>query len=257
MPPSSPTALVTGGASGIGLAIVAGLARARWRVVVASRDPSRGGSPSQAGEPWSVDLSEIRTVRALAARVRRELPPLDAVVACAGVWPARRIVTAAGLELGWAVNHVGHAALVDALGPALAPAARIVVLSSGLHAGARIHWDDPSLARGFDARAAYGQSKLANLMYALALARRQPTWRVNAIHPGVAQTGLHASPPAGAISPAAAAKGPLALLLDPRHAATTGRYFDQLSVRRPAPHALDRASQERLWGMTMAAIGRR
>jgi NAD(P)-dependent dehydrogenase (short-subunit alcohol dehydrogenase family) len=80
-------------------------------------------------------------VAELGRRVAREQLALAAVVANAGVWPRRRIVTAAGLELGFAVNHVGHAALIDAVAPALGDGARVVVVASGLHQHGRIAWD--------------------------------------------------------------------------------------------------------------------
>ncbi|MBK9029851.1 MAG: SDR family NAD(P)-dependent oxidoreductase [Myxococcales bacterium] len=257
---AEPWVLITGGSAGLGRALAGALVADGWRVIIASRAPERGlgavgalpalGDRAQA---WALDLSDLASVAELTRRVARERIALAAVVANAGVWPQRRVVTRAGLELGFAVGHVGHAALIDGLAPALGDGARVVIVASGLHVHGRIAWDDPSLARGFDPRAAYAQTKLANVMYALALARRQPRWRVNAIHPGVVRTALHGDrPPAQAIAPAVAARGLRALLVDPRHAATTGRYFDQLTPRRPAPLALDRPSQDRLWAMTEA-----
>lgn len=259
-------ALVTGGATGLGQAIARGLHAAGWRVVIASRDPDRFvgaptaasaaptgdvGNPTAGIDRWRLDLTERRSVAALIARARAELPPLAIVVCNAGVWPRVRTVTPAGHELGLAVNHIGHAALVLGLAPHLAPGARVITIASGLHARGRFDWGDLTLARGFDPLAAYARAKLANVLFALALARRLPALRSNAIHPGVIRTALHGDrPPPGAITPAAAARGPLALALAPEHAATTGRYFDQLAPRRPAPVALDRATQDRLWALT-------
>lgn len=259
---AEPCVLVTGGSAGLGRALAGALVDEGCRVVIASRDPARGLAASgdlpalgPRAEAWPLDLGDLGSVAELGRRVARERLALTAVVANAGVWPRRRIVTAAGLELGFAINHVGHAALIDALAPALGDGARVVVVASGLHQHGRIAWDDLALARGFDARAAYAQSKLANVMYALALARRQPRWRVNAIHPGVVRTALHGDRvPPQAIAPAVAARSLRALVLDPRHAAATGRYFDQLTARRPAPLALDRPSQDRLWALTEALI---
>lgn len=245
-------AIVTGGASGIGREIARGLVAAGRRVIVASRDPARAlrGADAIAAEAWPLDLADLASVRAFAARARAELPAIAIVVCNAGVWPRRRIVTAAGHELGLAVGHIGHAALVRGLEPHLAPGTRVVVLASGLHVRGRLDWDDLALARGFDPLAAYARGKLANVMFALALARRAPQLRANAIHPGVARTALHDRPPGNAISAAAAARGPLRLALAAEHAATTGRYFDQLAPRRPSPIALDRAGQDRLWTLT-------
>lgn len=259
---AEPCVLITGGSAGIGRALAAAMVAAGWRVIIASRAPERGLA-AQGDAPalgprataWPLDLTDLGSVAELGRRVAREQLALAAVVANAGVWPRRRIVTAAGLELGFAVNHVGHAALIDAVAPALGDGARVVVVASGLHQHGRIAWDDLALARGFDAHAAYAQAKLANVMYALALARRQPRWRVNAVHPGVVRTALHGDrAPAHAVAPAVAARALAALLLDARHATTTGRYFDQATARRPAPLALDRASQDRLWALTEALI---
>ena len=253
---AEPAILVTGGSRGIGRALVDALVEAGRPVIVASRGAEREVAGAGVAA-WPLDLAHLASVRALGERVARERIALAAVVANAGVWPRTRVVTRAGLELGFAVNHVGHAALVDAVGPAIVDGGRVVVVASGMHAGGRIAWDDLSLAKGFDARAAYAQSKLANVMYALALARRQPRWRVNAVHPGVVRTALHERPPPGAIAPAVAARALAALVLDPALASTTGRYFDQRTPRRPAPLALDRASQDRLWTLTATLIGGR
>lgn len=252
-------AIITGGASGIGKELARGLALAGRRVLIASRDPARaftGDKPlvRDRTEAWPLDLSDVAAVRAFAARVRAELPPVDILVCNAGVWPRRRIVTPAGLELGFAVAHVGHFALVDALGDHLADGARVLLIASGLHARGRIAFDDLSHARGFDPLAAYAQAKLANVMFALSLARRAPRLRSNAIHPGIARTALHDKPPPGAIAATAAARGPLRLAMSAEHAATTGRYFDQLDLRKPAPSALDRATQDRLWSLTESLI---
>lgn len=245
--------VVTGGSAGIGRAVAAALVAAGHPVIIASRHPERARLPGARLMP--LDLTDRASIEGLAATVRAEDLKLAAVIANAGVWPTRRIVTRAGHELGLAVAHVGHAALIDRLAPALEDGARIVVVASGLHARGRIAWDDLAAARGFDPLAAYAQAKLANVMYALTLARRRPTWRVNAVHPGIVRTALHGERvPPRAIAPEIAARAIVALAIDPRHAATTGRYFDQTTARRPAPHALDRASQDRLWSITEAMI---
>lgn len=258
--PDPRIALVTGGSAGIGKELARGLAATGLRVIVASRDPQRalrgpGALGLDPADAWPLDLADLASVRAAAARARRELPPIDVLVLCAGIWPRRRTLARSGVELGFAVNHVGHAALALALVPHLAPAARVVTLASGLHARARIDWDDPTFARDFDPLESYARSKLANVLFALAFARRHPALRSNAVHPGVVRTALHGDrPPPGAITPAAAARGPLHLALAAEHAATTGRYFDQRTSRRPSPIALDRATQDRLWSLTETLI---
>jgi NAD(P)-dependent dehydrogenase (short-subunit alcohol dehydrogenase family) len=220
--------VVTGGSAGIGRAVAAALVAAGHPVIIASRHPERARLPGARLMP--LDLTDRASIEGLAATVRAEDLKLAAVIANAGVWPTRRIVTRAGHELGLAVAHVGHAALIDRLAPALDDGARVVVVASGLHARGRIAWDDLAAARGFDPMAAYAQAKLANVMYALALARRRPSWRVNAVHPGIVRTALHGERvPPRAIAP----RSPPAPSSPWRSIRGTPRPPAATSIRRP------------------------
>ncbi len=256
-----PVAIVTGGAGGIGLETVRGLAAAGMRVIAGCRD----ARTATAGEGWTLDLARLSSVRAFAARALAELPRLDVLVCNAAVWPHARRRTGDGFELALGVNHLAHFLLVDLLRERLrasAPA-RVVVVASGLHARGQIHWDDLHFERRFDGTAAYAQSKLANVMFALALARRTDGTGVTSTvcHPGVVATGLLRHQPAGrwdagrALTPAQGARAPLHLALSPALAGVTGRYIDQLTSRQPAPAALDRAAQDRLWSVSERLVG--
>ncbi len=245
-----------------------GLARAGRRVILAGRDRAAcervaaelgGGDPARVAA-WPLDLASLASVRAFAARARAELPRLDVLVCNAGVWPRERRLTADGFELTFGVNHLGHFALARELEPLLrasAPA-RIVIVSSGLHARGRMAWDDLMHARGrFAATDVYAQSKLANLLHAFALARRLAGTgvTVNALHPGVVRTNLARELPellmtmAGPFlrTPARGAETSLHLALAADVALVTGRYFDDRKVKKPSAVAMDRGSQERLW----------
>lgn len=249
-------AIVTGGAGGLGLETARGLAAAGLRVIVGCRDARK----ATVGEGWTLDLGRLASVRAFAARALAELPRLDVLVCNAAVWPAGRRRTADGFELALGVNHLAHFLLVQLLRERLVASApaRVVVVASGLHARGAIAWDDLQLERRYDGTAAYAQSKLANVMFALALARRLEGTGVTATacHPGVVATGLLRHQPPGrwnqdrALTPAQGARVPLHLALAPALATTTGRYFDRLEARRPAPAALDRAAQDRLWTLS-------
>jgi NAD(P)-dependent dehydrogenase (short-subunit alcohol dehydrogenase family) len=114
--------VVTGGSAGIGRAVAAALVAAGHPVIIASRHPERARLPGARLMP--LDLTDRASIEGLAATVRAEDLKLAAVIANAGVWPTRRIVTRAGHELGLAVAHVGHAALIDRLAPALDDGAR-------------------------------------------------------------------------------------------------------------------------------------
>lgn len=273
-------AIVTGGNSGIGFETVRGLARAGQRVILAGRDRvaceraaaelARGAGDPARVEAWDLDLASLASVRAFAARARAELPRVDVLVCNAGVWPRERRVTADGFELALGVNHLGHFLLVRELEPLLrasAPA-RVVVVSSGLHARGRMAWDDLQLARGrYSGTDAYAQSKLANLLFTFALARRLAGSGVtaNALHPGVVKTNLGRELPgllmtmAGPLlrTPARGAETSLHLALAPEVASVTGRYFDDKKLRKPSALALDRGSQERLWTVSEQLVAER
>lgn len=254
-------AIVTGGAGGIGLEIVRGLEKAGMRVIAACRDVSK----ASAGEAWTLDLARLSSVRSFAARALAELPRLDVIVCNAAVWPHARRKTADGFELAFGVNHLAHVLLVGLLRERLVASApaRVVIVSSGLHARGQIAWDDLQSERRFDGVAAYAQSKLANVMFAGALARRLEGTgvTVNACHPGVAATGLLRHQPPGRwhegrnLTAAQAARGPLHVALAPELAGVTGRYFDQREPRRPSPLAVDRGGQEKLWAISEALVG--
>ncbi|SFW90726.1 oxidoreductase [Amycolatopsis australiensis] len=201
------TMLVTGANSGLGLRTAEVLAGKGARVLLACRSPERGAKAldivkaAAAGarpELVPLDLSELASVRAAAARAR-ELTgdALDVLVNNAGVMATARGRTADGFELQLGTNYLGHAALTWLLMPALRGGkhARVVTLSSLAATGARIHLDDPNAEhRRYNPAAAYGQSKLANQVFAVELDRRLRAAGSDvlsvAAHPGYTATGL-------------------------------------------------------------------
>ncbi len=274
------TVVVTGATSGLGRATAALLAATPGRrVVLAVRDADRGAAVArELGPATSVvglDLASLASVRAAADEIARDCAPVDALVLNAGVQTTRADrVSADGHELTFAVNHLAHFLLTERLRPALAPDARIVVVSSGTHWGTlrksgpfpAPRWQDPHLLarpRAGSGQRAYATSKLANVYFAYEAARRYPGVAVAVFDPGLMPaTGLARSYPA----PARAAYTALAPLLtrllpfaqDPGTAAEqlaalvtgpagTSGYVEQ---GRPAPSSpesydLDRARE--LW----------
>ncbi len=211
-------AVVTGANSGLGLQTAIALARRGAAVVLACRDAGRGESARTTlreatgadAELQLLDLADLSSVAAFADRWGDA--PLDLLVCNAGVMAVPRGTTRDGFETQIGTNHLGHFALVGRLLPALrrAPAARVVVVSSGGHRMGRIDLDDLSWERRrYRPWLAYGQSKLANLLFTRELDRRlrarRDTVLAVAAHPGLASSNLSASFVAGLPAPLAAA----------------------------------------------------
>ncbi|WFB88447.1 MULTISPECIES: SDR family NAD(P)-dependent oxidoreductase [Streptomyces] len=194
-------AVVTGGASGIGLETTRALASAGAEVTVAVRDPGaaeevlRGLSLGPGSAPVEVrplDLADLGSVDAFAKAWQG---PLDILMANAGVMalPTRE-VTAQGWEMQLAVNHLGHFALASALHDELraSGSARLVIVSSGAHRGTPFDFEDPQFERRpYDRWVAYGQSKTADVLLAVGARRWAGDGIIaNALNPGWISTNL-------------------------------------------------------------------
>jgi NAD(P)-dependent dehydrogenase (short-subunit alcohol dehydrogenase family) len=199
---SGRTALVTGASSGLGLHTSLELARKGARVLMAVRSTSRGEQalarvrrevPGATAELLTLDLASLASVRAAADEVAGRAPVLDLLVDNAGVMAVPRRVTEDGFELQLGTNHLGHFALTGLLLPRLLAAGspRVVVVSSSAHRSGRMRFDDLQGERSYTRWGAYGQSKLANLLFARELqARAGDRLLVAAAHPGYAATNL-------------------------------------------------------------------
>jgi len=204
------TVLITGANSGLGYEAALALSGKGAHVLLACRDQEKGRAaaaqiraahPRASIELVPLDLASLADVRRCAAAVGAAHARLDVLMNNAGVMalPYRR--TADGFEMQIGTNHLGHFALTGLLLERLlaAPGARIVTLSSGFHRLGRIRFDDLSWERGYKRWPAYGQSKLANLLFTYELQRRLAASGAGAIsvaaHPGYAATNLQAAGP--------------------------------------------------------------
>jgi len=206
------TAVVTGANTGIGLAAAAVLAGHGATVVLACRDLDKAkqaadritaAAPGAAVELQLLDLAALASVRAAAGELRDRYDRIDLLVNNAGVmWTPRR-TTADGFELQFGTNHLGHFALTGLLLDRLlaTPGSRVVTVSSLGHRVGRIHFDDLQLERRYGRHRAYGQSKLANLMFTYELQRRLAAADAGtlaaAAHPGGSRTELTRHLPRG------------------------------------------------------------
>ncbi|GAA3815787.1 oxidoreductase [Streptomyces phyllanthi] len=199
------TAVVTGANSGIGYVTARELARRGARVVLACRSEARGTEaldrlgaevPGAEAEFVRLDLGDLASVREFAATYTRERDRLDLLINNAGVMALPYGHTVDGFETQFGVNHLGHFALTGLLLPVLlgTPGARVVTVSSGMHAVSNIDITDLNSERRYRRWIAYGRSKTANLLFTHELARRVTAAGADlvaaAAHPGYAATNL-------------------------------------------------------------------
>jgi NAD(P)-dependent dehydrogenase (short-subunit alcohol dehydrogenase family) len=190
--------LVTGVSAGLGVETARSLAAHGATVVGTARDLTKARSAlEKAGDPpvdlVEVDLASLKSVRKAADELVAGGKKLDAVIANAGVMACPESKTQDGFETQFGTNHLGHFVFVNRLVPLLNPGARIVTLSSAGHRRSDVNLEDPNFERTpYDPFMAYGRSKTANILYAVALDDRLMGRgiRATSVHPGGIQTEL-------------------------------------------------------------------
>jgi NAD(P)-dependent dehydrogenase (short-subunit alcohol dehydrogenase family) len=260
--------IVTGANTGIGKATALGLARRGATTVLACRDLQKGHAAmaeiraqTDAAELHllRLDLASLESVRAFARDFAARFSRLDVLIENAGVSTAQRQVSADGYELDFAVNHLGHFLLTRLLLPQLKAAApsRVVVVSSSVHKGAALDFDDLQGKRRWSMMGSYSRSKLANMLFTRALAKRleESGVTVNALHPGVVASELARDFPSPFRwlarllfkSPETGARTSLFVATAPELASVSGGYFANARAAKPGRAALDDVAAERLW----------
>jgi NAD(P)-dependent dehydrogenase (short-subunit alcohol dehydrogenase family) len=268
------TVLVSGANQGIGKATAMALAAKGARVVIVARNGDKGraalaeiqAAGPAAAELIVADLSSQEQVRRTAAEFKARHDRLDVLVNNAGVFVPERHTTVDGLEETFALNHLGYFLLTRELLDVLqsTPAARVVNVSSEAHRSAKMLWDDVQFEKTrYRSMKAYGQSKLANVLFTYELARRLEGTGVtaNCLHPGVIGSGFGHTY-GGALSVLLKVARPFLLSAEegartsvylassPEVAGVTGKYFSKC---KPVPSntvSYDVPSQQKLWSLS-------
>lgn len=272
--------LVTGATAGIGKVTALELAKQGATVVVAARDPARGeGAVAEIKEASGnadvhllrCDFSSQASIRELAAAYRAKFDRLHVLVNNAGAILGEHRMTDDGVEATFATNHLGYFLLTNLLLDVIeasAPA-RIVSVASDVHHTATLDFDDLSFQRrGYSPMAAYGMSKLANVVWSAELAQRLEGKGVtaNSLHPGVIASNFGQSGPAWMrfgvklvapllTSPQKGAATTLYLATSPEVEGVTGKYFKNKKPVRPNKAASDPETRRRLWEVSLAMVG--
>ncbi len=265
--------LITGATSGIGQATAMALAQMEATVIVAGRSAERcqhtvDRIKRESGNPnidyLVADLSVQAEVRKLVADFKSRYEQLDVLVNNAATINFRREVSADGIEMNFALNHLAYFLLTDLLLDPLKAAdqARIINVSSNSHRNKRLNFDDLELTQGYNAGKAYGRSKLANLYFTYELARRLKnegtSITVNAMHPGFVATNMAANNGwlvrfflplvhITSLTPEQGASTAVYLASSPNVEDVTGKYFVREREVKSDPISYDERIATRLW----------
>lgn len=262
--------LITGAASGLGQETARVLADRGARVLALARTLEKAESACRSlrgtSKPVACDLADPSSVLHAVEAIKDDGAALDAIICNAGIMALPKLEQAFGYEKQFFTNHIGHFLLVTQLLPRLAETGRVVMVSSDAHRAAPrggIDFENLSGDRGYNSWTAYGQSKIANLLFAKELSRRlpRPGQSANAVHPGVIMTQLQRS-----MTPLLRSMmqlgEPLFLKTIAQGAATqcyvavhpsmteNGEYFADCNVRQPRRAARDAAVAAQLWDVS-------
>jgi NAD(P)-dependent dehydrogenase (short-subunit alcohol dehydrogenase family) len=270
--------LITGGTNGIGKAIAHALAQMGATVVIVGRsapktaqvvEEIRAASGNKNMDSLVADLSSQQDIRRLADEFKSKYPHLHVLLNNAGAVFMQRQLSVDGIEMTFALNYLAYFLLTNLLLDMIkagAPA-RIINVSSDAHSSGKIEFDNLEGERSYNSKA-YGNSKLANILFTLELSRHLEGTgvTVNALHPGFVATGfgnnnpgllmkvIRAAVPLIARSPEKGARTSIYLAISPGVEGVTGKYFYDSRVIPPAPQATDMGVARKLWEVSAEMV---
>jgi NAD(P)-dependent dehydrogenase (short-subunit alcohol dehydrogenase family) len=276
------TCLITGATSGIGKAAALALAKGNYGLILVGRNEKKAArvceeikrkAPNGHVSYDVCDLSVLRDVRGLAARIKKDFPRIDVLINNAGARFLRHQLTEEGIEMTLATNHLGHfvltLSLIDPL--KISGLARIINVSSGAHSAGTGVIENILSAKDYDGRKQYSNSKLANVLFTYALAEKLKGRgiAVNAVDPGGVATNfarnnwlwpwlrhrIYLLKTRQFLTPAQGAETIVYLASSSDVAGVTGKYFKDKEERRSSELSYDRAAQDRLWALSVALGG--
>ncbi len=274
----SKTVVITGATSGIGEVAAIRLAEQGATIIAVARDAARAeatleklrrANPSADHTAHLGDLSRLSEVRRVAREILSMSPAIHVLMNNAGAIFRRREVTTDGLEMTFALNHMAYFVMTAELLPFLMPGARIINTSSEAHRRADPDLNDLQSEKHYTAWSAYCRSKLNNIHFTRALARRLHGTGItaNCLHPGFVATrfggnmggvhtlGVNVAMQFAAIPVEEGARTMIYLASSPEVAEISGQYFNKCKVDEPTAAARDDAYGERLWSQSLELAG--
>jgi retinol dehydrogenase-12 len=272
--------VITGATSGIGYGIAKGLAARNFELILVGRDQQKGKSVVEnlkmlVGNRdityYTIDLCSQKQIRQVGEEIVSKHPQIDVLINNAGVWTSRCELTDEKIEKQFAVNHLAYFLLTHLFYPSIARSGdgRIINMGSDSHKYGKINFNDLNLQRAYHGLKAYGQSKLANLLFTYQLDRLKKEQHVSVycVQPGLVKTDIgvkHTNPfhsfmwklrRLGGMTPEKAAETAIYLATSPEVAGLSGFYWDRCKPKPSSERSRNEEDAARLWKMSEELCG--
>lgn len=274
------TCVITGATSGIGYGIAKGLAAKGCDLILIGRNPEKGkraldelrdAGSNASFTYYNMDLCSQTEIRQTGNEIKADHPQIDVLINNAGVWTSRCELTDQKIEKQFAVNHLAYFLLTHILYPNIAKSVdgRIINMGSDSHKYGRINFNDLNLQRSYHGLKAYGQSKLANLLftYELHRIRKEQHISVYCVQPGLVKTDIgikHTNPfhgfmwklrRLGGVTPEEAAETAIYLATSSEAAGRSGLYWDRCKPKPSSARSRNLEDAARLWQRSQELCG--